>query len=54
MKMLLSKEDLEAVRQLRDLNILDEVKGHLLDQRKGIILISCADGVNLMIFSTKR
>lgn len=44
MKMLLSKNDLEAVKQLRSLNILTEVKGHLLDQRKGIILISCADG----------
>ena len=54
MKMLLSKEDLEAVRQLRDLNILDEVKGHLLDQRKGIILISCADGDQFNdIFSQK-
>lgn len=44
MKMTLSRYDLEVAEGLRKSNVLMDVKGHLLDQSKGIILISCADG----------
>ena len=54
MQLILSEEDRKAVLELRGFNILMDVKGHLLDQKKGIILISCADGDQFYdIFSQK-
>src|SRR3989344_2284016 len=44
MQLRLSEEDRKSVLELRKFNILTDVKGHLLDQRKGMMLISCADG----------
>lgn len=40
----LSERDLEMIRELRDFGVLDNVNGHSLSQKNGVIMISCADG----------
>ncbi len=43
----ISAEDRAVIKQLRYLKpvaVLQSLKGHLLDQRKGIILVACSDG----------
>ncbi len=40
----LSIEDRNLVRKLRMDGVLDDAKGHFLDQNNGIILVTCSDG----------
>lgn len=40
----LSEKDLNMIRKLRDFGVLDNVNGHSLSQKNGVIMISCADG----------
>ncbi|MEK7188950.1 MAG: hypothetical protein AAB671_00380 [Patescibacteria group bacterium] len=40
----LSENDAAAIRSLRQNNVLQDVAGHLLDQRDGVILVTCPDG----------
>ena len=40
----LSQEDRALIRELRDVGVLRDVDGHRLDQRNGVILVTCADG----------
>ncbi len=40
----LSEEDLEKIKELRKFGILADVNGHHLNQKNGVIMISCADG----------
>lgn len=40
----LPEKDLKTIREMRNFGVLDNVKGHLLNQKNGVIMISCADG----------
>lgn len=40
----LSEKDLGLILELREAEVLQDVKSHLIDQRNGIILVTCADG----------
>lgn len=40
----LSPNDEAIVRALREANVLQDTAGHLLDQREGVILVTCPDG----------
>ncbi len=40
----LSREDLTFIKELRKAGVLQNVEGHRLDQRNGIISVNCADG----------
>lgn len=42
--MVIKEKDAKVIRALRERDVLQDVQGHLLDQKDGIILISCADG----------
>ncbi len=40
----LSPNDEAIVRALRKANVLQDIAGHMLDQREGVILVTCPDG----------
>lgn len=40
----LSTKDRELIKQLRQAEVLQDVEGHRLNQRNGVILVACADG----------
>jgi len=40
----LSSKDHELIRALREAGVLQDVEEHLLNQRDGVILVTCADG----------
>jgi len=40
----LSHNDLDFIKTLRQSGVLQDVDGHRLDQRNGVILVTCADG----------
>ncbi len=40
----ISGKDLELISELRDAEVLQSIKGHLIDQQNGVILVTCSDG----------
>lgn len=40
----ISAADAKIVASLREANVLQDVAGHLLDQRQGVIFVTCPDG----------
>jgi hypothetical protein len=40
----LSAKDLEFISELKEAEVFQPIKGHLIDQSKGVILVTCSDG----------
>lgn len=40
---MLSNEDRRLIRELRQVGVLKDIENHLLDQRAGTVLVTCAD-----------
>lgn len=43
-RMRLSEDDLKTIKELREFGVLDDINGHRLTQKNGVITIICADG----------
>lgn len=39
----MTKKDLALVDELREFGVLEDPKSHLLDQRRGVVLVACGD-----------